>query len=106
MGHEHQYQMKREMMVANSHMLKAKEEIRKKEIEQEAKIVALMKVKFAQDETNKRQEEAIRQRNKEKHLSLIEKQRADKRIITDQEALHEAQMQKELDERETFRKRV
>ena len=103
---EHQQIMKRDMMVANESMLKAKEGMKIREAEQEARIVELMRAKFARDEAIEREEEAARQRSKAKHLSLIEKQRLDKQILSRQEAEKEGIAERERIEREEFTKRV
>jgi hypothetical protein len=77
-----------------------------RDAEQEERIIALMKAKFAKDEAMEREEEANRQRSKMKHLSLIEKQRAERQLLSAQEAEREAALQAERDEREEFRKKV
>lgn len=103
---EHQRKMKDDMMVANSQMLKQKEAMRRVEAEQETKMVALMKAKFARDEEIEKNEERARRIAKERHLALIEKQRADKQEITAAELARENELQRARDEREEFRKKV
>jgi hypothetical protein len=103
---EKQERMKKDMMRANEQMLKIKGEMKVRDAEQEERIIALMKAKFAKDEAMEREEEANRQRSKMKHLSLIEKQRAERQLLSAQEAEREAALQAERDEREEFRKKV
>lgn len=103
---EKQAAMKRDMMTANEQMLKIKSEMKVRDAEQEERIIALMKAKFAKDEALEREEEANRQRAKMKHLSLIEKQRADRHAISAQEREREAALQAERDKQEEFKKRV
>lgn len=103
---EKQERMKREMMDANAQMLKLKDEMKIREAEQEARIISLMKAKFARDEALEREEEANRARNKQRHLELIEKQRSDKKTLDEQARVREELLQKERDDREEFRKRV
>lgn len=103
---EKQAQMKRDMMLANEQMLKIKDEMKIREIEQENRIISLMKAKFAKDEALEKEESAIRQMNKQKHLSLIERQKMEKNALDRMEAERESKLQAERDEREEFRKRV
>ena len=103
---DHQRKMKEDMMVANSQMLKQKESMRQVEADQETRMVSLMKAKFAKDEEIEKNEGRARRIAKERHLSLIEKQRADKQLITAADMAKEGDLQRERDEREEFRKRV
>lgn len=99
-------QMKIEMMDANSRMLDLKLEAKKKEQENEARMVALMRKKFAEDDARERAEEAKRREQKMHHMTLIERQRIDRQEMYDREKRAETQAELDLQEKEAYRKRV
>jgi Trichohyalin-plectin-homology domain len=98
--------MKREMMEANAHMLQAKAEMRRRDMENEAIMVAMMKKKFAEDEAKERAEEEARRQAKLHHKVLIEKQRSEMRGMFDDERERERQLAEEAAAREEHRKRI
>ena len=63
--------MKRDMMDANTLMLARKEEVKRRDMETEAMMVAMMRKKFAEDEAKERMEEDHRWKNKLHHKDLI-----------------------------------
>jgi hypothetical protein len=103
---DRQTEMKREMMDANSHMLASKAVMRRKEMENEARMVAVMRKKFAEDEAKERDDEERRQQNKIKHKTLIEQQRFDKRSMYDEEKARELEMFNAETAKEEYKKRV
>eukprot|EP00604_Paraphysomonas_vestita_P000193 CAMPEP_0174825142 /NCGR_PEP_ID=MMETSP1107-20130205/42486_1 /TAXON_ID=36770 /ORGANISM="Paraphysomonas vestita, Strain GFlagA" /LENGTH=276 /DNA_ID=CAMNT_0016056507 /DNA_START=694 /DNA_END=1524 /DNA_ORIENTATION=- len=98
--------MKEEMMKANAQMMENKAYTRRLEAEAEAKMVDLMKKKFAEDEEREREEARQRKEAKMKHMMLIEKQRQDRRSMYDAEKMAEAAAVTEALEREEYRLRV
>lgn len=98
--------MKEEMMKANAQMMDNKAYTRRLEAEAEAKMVDLMKKKFAEDEEREREEARQRKDAKMKHMMLIEKQRQDRRSMYDAEKMAEAAVTAEALEREEYRLRV
>ena len=100
------WKMKEEMMQANSDIKKFKELQRLKDAENEAKLVLLMKQKFAEDESRERQEEESRRQAKLYHMSLIEKQKDERKSLYEQERAQELRMHQEAMDREAYRKQV
>lgn len=103
---EKQRQTKKEMMEANASMLRAKQERRLKEAEDEARMVALMKKKFAADEAKEREEEEYRRQQRKQYMAMIESQTKEKKALTDAERAIELQEAENLREREEYKKRV
>jgi hypothetical protein len=101
-----QYKMKEEMMQANAHMMKIKEQQRARDAENEARLVAIMKQKFAEDEARERAEEDARRQSKLHHMSLIERQKQERKHLYEQEKQEEARALREAQEREEYRKMV
>jgi hypothetical protein len=101
-----QYKMKEEMMQANSDMMKFKELQRLKDAENEARLVLIMKQKFAEDEARERQEEFQRKQAKLHHMTLIEKQKEERKSLYEQERADELRSHQEALDREEYRKRV
>lgn len=101
-----QLQMKVEMMEANSQIKRAKEIQRQQELETESKLVALMRQKFSEDEMKEKAEEEARRRTKLHHMSLVERQRLDRKNMYEQEKQGEAMMIEEARRREEYRKKV
>jgi hypothetical protein len=99
-------EMKREMMEANSQMLSLKAESRRREAEAEARMVALMRRKFAEDEAKERADDEARRRTKVQHMSLIERQKAERKDLYDQEKSREMAIAEENARRDDYRKRV
>lgn len=79
---------------------------RLKEAEQEARLVSLMKAKFAEDEAKERREEEQRRLMKMKHMALIEKQKDERKYLYNKEREEDARLQQEAAEREEYRQRV
>jgi hypothetical protein len=99
-------QMKVEMMDANSRMLDLKAEAKKREQENEARMVGLMRKKFAEDDARERAEEAKRRDQKMHHMTLIERQRLDRQEMYEREKRAESQAETDSLEKEAYRKRV
>jgi hypothetical protein len=103
---ENQRRAKEEMMTANEQMLKFKQLQRLREAEQEARLVELMKAKFAQDEAKERADEEARRRAKMQHMTHIERQKEERKYLYEREREDEARITKEAQEREEYRLRV
>lgn len=101
-----QISMKREMMDANADMMKYKEQLRGREREEELRMLAIMKLKFAEDDAKEREEEAQRERARQQHRELIERQKDDKRRLVDAERSREDAVEEERRKKEEFKKRV
>jgi hypothetical protein len=99
-------QMKVEMMDANSRMLDLKLDAKKKEQENEARMVVLMRKKFAEDDAAERAKESVRREQKTHHMTLIERQRLDRQEMYDREKSAETQAEADMHDKETYRKRV
>jgi hypothetical protein len=99
-------EMKKDMMDANSRMMLAKAESRRKEAEEEARMVQLMKKKFAEDEARERLEEEKLRNIKLHHMTLIEEQRRDRKNMYDLQKEKEAQEVQLAIEREEYRRKV
>ena len=98
--------MRKEMMVANDNMLVAKAEQRIKDAENEARLIGLMRKKFADDEANERAKEAARKQNKAHHMVLVEEQRNQRKAMYDEEKEQELDAAQEAGRREDYRKQV
>ena len=103
---DRQAEMKREMMNANSHLLASKAEMRQMEMENESRIVQNMRRKFAEDEQREREIEERRRQDKIQHKGYIERQRADKLSMHDEERARELELSSEEARREEFKKKV
>lgn len=100
------HQMRKEMMDANSAMMVTKEIQRKKDAENEARMLEIMKQKFAEDEARERAEEMERRRAKQHHMSLIAVQSNERRAMYEKERADEQAAIEEANRREEYRKRV
>ena len=98
--------MKREMMEANDAMLIKKKEIRLKEAEEEARILTLMRNKFAADEAKEKAEEEFKRMQKMQYMNQVEKQRQGKKQLYDAERAAELSFAEEAERREQYRKQV
>jgi Trichohyalin-plectin-homology domain len=103
---DRQAEMKRDMMNANSHLLASKAEMRQQEMEHESRIVQNMRRKFAEDEQREREIEERRRQDKIQHKGYIERQRADKLSMHDEERAREFERSSEEARKEEFRKKV
>jgi hypothetical protein len=103
---DRQTQMKRDMMDANTLMLARKEEVKRRDMETEAMMVAMMRKKFAQDEAKERADEEHRRQQKLHHKDLIRQQLDDRRTMFDGEKALEAEIAAENARREEYRKKV
>jgi hypothetical protein len=101
-----QTRMKEDMIRANDEMMKFKELRRLQEAEREARLVTLMRQKFAEDEARERADEEQRQAAKMHHMTLIEKQKDERNSLYQQERVAEQMAIQEANEREEYRKRV
>jgi Trichohyalin-plectin-homology domain len=103
---DRQAEMRREMMQANSHMLASKAEIRQMEMERESRIVSNMRQKFAEDDLRDRELEEARRLSKIQHMSLIERQRADKQCLHSEERAREREAADNAARDEEYKRRV
>jgi len=101
-----QIRMKHEMMEANESILKIKAELKIKEAENEARMLAIMRKKFAEDEAKERAEEEARKATKAHHISLIEQQKLQKKSMYEAERNQELVVAEEAMRREEYRKMV
>lgn len=101
-----QVRMKEEMLQVNSEMMKFKELQRLREAENEAKLVNMMRRKFAEDEAKERADEENRRMSKMHYMTMIEKQKDERKYLFDQERAEEMRLQQEALDREEYRKRV
>jgi hypothetical protein len=102
----HQTQMRQEMMDANARMMVTKEEMRRAEANNEARLVAIMKAKFAADEERERAEEEARRAHKQQHMGAIARQRDERKYMYEREREAEAAQREENARREEYRKQV
>uniref|UniRef100_A0A7S3M775 Meiosis-specific nuclear structural protein 1 n=1 Tax=Spumella elongata TaxID=89044 RepID=A0A7S3M775_9STRA len=100
------HQMRQEMMDANSRMMVTKEEMRRQEIENEARLVAIMRQKFAEDEARERAEEENRRQHKQQHMGAIARQRDERKYMYEKEREAEAAQREENAQREAYRLHV
>jgi hypothetical protein len=100
------HRMRAEMMTANEKMLKAKAEQRIRDVENEARMISLMKEKFAADEARERAEEAGKKANKAHHMTLIAHQAEQRRAMYEEEKIEEVAANEEAQRREEYRKMV
>ena len=100
------YRMRQEMMAANETMLKAKAEQRIRDAENEARMIGLMKKKFAEDEAKERAAEDNRRKNKAHHMTLVEEQRRQRETMYNEEKEAEMEADLEAGRREAYRKQV
>ena len=101
-----QTDMRRDMMAANEQIMRQKDEQRRLEAEKEARLVAAMRNKFAADERKEREEEAARRSVKVHHMTLVEKQRLERKSMYEQERSQEMASLDEAARREEYRKKV
>lgn len=98
--------MKREMIEANNHLLMSKAEMRRMEMDKEARVVEIMREKFAQDEAREREEEENRIRKKQEQLYFLDNQQTERRHLDGQERAREREILEEESRREEYRRRV
>ena len=101
-----QHQMRQEMMDANARMMVTKEEMRVRELENEARLVAIMRHKFSEDEARERAEEENRRAYKQQHMGAIARQKEERKHMYEQEREAEAAQREENAQREAYRKQV
>jgi hypothetical protein len=101
-----QTRMRQEMMDANSRMMATKEEMRLREAENEARLVNIMKQKFAEDEARERAEEEARKATKQVHMGAIARQKEERKYMYEREREAEAAQREENAMREAYRKQV
>ena len=94
------------MMDANSRMMVMKEEMRRQELENEARLVAIMRQKFAEDEARERAEEENRRQYKQQHMGAIARQRDERKYMYEKEREAEAAQREENAQREAYRLHV
>eukprot|EP01041_Mallomonas_annulata_P011763 gene11763-24663_t len=98
--------MKRDMMAANEQMKQNKIELKRKEAEEELRIIAIMKQKFAEDELRERMEEEYKQQAKGQHKDAIVRQQVERRDMVEREKSKELQEREEMRRKEEYRKMV
>ena len=103
---EKQNRMREDMMIANAQMMQTKEEIRRMEAEKEARMVAMMRAKFAEDEARERQAEAQRRQAKMHHMSQIAMQADERKDMYERERQQEAAQREQDAAREQYRQQV
>lgn len=101
-----QYLMRKEMMDANTKMLVTKEELRKVEVENEARLVSLMRQKFLMDEAREREDEERRRHTKMHHMTLIAHQKEERKHMYEQEREQEAAQREQNLLKEQYRLQV
>lgn len=100
------YNQRKEMMLANDKMLAAKAEQRIKDAEKEARLIGLMRKKFAEDEARERAEEESKKASKAHHMVLVKQQREQRKAMYDEEKEAEVAATQEASRREEYRKQV
>jgi membrane protein involved in colicin uptake len=80
--------------------------MRRAEAENEARLVAIMKAKFAADEERERAEEEARRAHKQQHMGAIARQRDERKYMYEREREAEAAQREENARREEYRKQV
>lgn len=103
---EKQHRMKMEMMDANDRMMIQKAEIKKVEADKEAKLLDIMRRKFAEDERLEKEKESDKLNAKKHHMTLVEKQRLERRQMYEQERKEEAIANQEAAKKENYRLQV
>lgn len=101
-----QRRMKVEMMEANDRMMAQKSEIRRMEAEKEAKLLNIMRKKFAEDERMEKEKEDSKLNAKKHHMTLVEKQRMERRRMYEEERKEEAVANQEAAKKEAYRLQV
>lgn len=101
-----QNSMRRDMMVANEQMMRHKEVMRNEQAAQEARLVSIMRQKFANDEAKEQQEDAYKKSIKMHHMTLLEKQRIERKDMYEAERAQEYAIIDENNRREEYRKNV
>jgi hypothetical protein len=101
-----QTMMKKEMMQANAQMMVSKEAQRQREAEAEARLVSVMRHKFAVDEAKERADEESKRNAKLYHMTLVDRQRNERKSMYEQERAQEAEVVNEAARREEYRKKV
>lgn len=103
---EKQTRMRLEMMDANARMMQTKEEIRKREAENEARMVEMMRQKFAEDEARERAAEEQRRKSKMHHMAQIAVQSNERKEMYERERMEEARQREQDAAREAYRQQV
>jgi Trichohyalin-plectin-homology domain len=103
---ERQINMKRDIIEGNYHLMASKAEMRRAEMENEVRMVELMRKKFAEDEAREKEEEEIRIRKKQEQLSYLEKQQSERRYLDEEERARELDVLMEENRREEYKKKV
>lgn len=98
--------MRKEMMQANESMLAIKRDMRMKEAENEARMLVLMRKKFAEDDANERMKEEKKRQIKAQHITMIDVQRNERKEMYQQERDEELAQAEEAARREEYRKSV
>lgn len=103
---ERQSNMKRDMMEENYHLLASKAEMRRIEMDNEIRMVELMRKKFAEDEAREKEEEKIRMRKKLEQQSYLEKQQSERRYIDGEQRARELEILMEENRRIEYSRKV
>ena len=101
-----QRRMKMEMMEANNRMMVQKAEIKRVEAEKEAKLLNIMRKKFAEDERLEKEKEDLKLNAKKHHMTLVEKQRMERRRMYEEERKEESIANQEAAKKEAYRLQV
>lgn len=98
--------MRSEMMAANTQIMAQKAILRKEAAENEARMLAVMRKKFAEDDAKERADEQARRAHKAQHMTLIDKQSNERRMMYNREKEAEEESLAEGRRREDYRKAV
>ena len=83
-----------------------KAELKKIEAEKEARLLSVMRRKFAEDERQEKEKEYSKFASKKHHMMLVEKQRMERRQMYEQERNDEALANQEAAKKEAYRLKV
>jgi len=103
---EKQLYMRKEMMDANSRMLSKKVEMKMQDQENEAKVISIMRRKFAEDEAKERADDLARREARLQYIKLIDQQKNERKGFYDEERARELQEAEEAMRKEDYRKQV
>jgi len=103
---EEQLRIKQEMIDANHRIMLQKAELKKIEAEKEARLLSVMRRKFAEDERQEKEKEYSKFAAKKHHMTLVEKQRMERRQMYEQERNDEALANQETAKKEAYRLKV
>ena len=98
--------IQKEMMEANQRMMDTKAQIRHQAAQDEARMLALMRKKFAADEDAEREKDRKKKAEKAHHMTLIHQQSAERKVMFDREKAQEEALLEEGKRKEEYRQMV